>query len=292
VPSQRDIRRRINASRNIRQITRAMQFVAASKLRRAQESTLAARPYSDLLDEILADLAAVLAGDEHPLLSRREEGKRLLILLTSDRGLAGALNSNAVRFASKEIVEHRGELELVSVGRKGRDAMRRARVPIVAHFAAYGDRPRFEDVLPLARLISDEYEACTYNQVDVIYTRFVSTLVQRADMIQLLPIRPAEDTEPGPGGTRLRGIPGSQFIFEPDPSRVLDELLPRYVATRLYQAALESTASFYSSQMVAMKNATENADELIEDLTLSYNKVRQANITRELIEIASGAQAR
>jgi F-type H+-transporting ATPase subunit gamma len=283
VPSQRDIRRRINASRNIRQITRAMQFVAASKLRRAQEATLAARPYSDLLDEILADLAAVLAGDEHPLLSRREEGKRLLILMTSDRGLAGALNANAVRFASKEIVEHRGGLELVSVGRKGRDAMRRARVPIVAHFAAYGDRPRFEDVLPLARLVSDEYEACTYNQVDVIYSRFVSTLVQRADIIRLLPIKPTEDT---------RGIPGSQFIFEPDPGRVLDELLPRYVATRLYQAALESTASFYSSQMVAMKNATENADELIEDLTLSYNKVRQANITRELIEIASGAQAR
>ena len=119
-----------------------MQFVAASKLRRAQESTLASRPYSDLLDEILADLAAVLAGDEHPLLSRREEGKRLIVLVTSDRGLAGALNTNAVRFASKEIVEHPGELELVSVGRKGRDAMRRARVPIVAHFSGFGDRPK------------------------------------------------------------------------------------------------------------------------------------------------------
>jgi F-type H+-transporting ATPase subunit gamma len=269
-----------------------MQFVAASKLRRAQEATLASRPYSDLLDEILADLAAVLAGDEHPLLSRREEGKRLIVLLTSDRGLAGALNANAIRLASKEIVEHPGELELVSVGRKGRDAMRRARVPIVAHFHAFGDRPKFEDVLPLARLISDEYEACTYNQVDIVFSRFVSTLVQRPDIVQLLPIRPKGDTEPGPNGAPFIGIPGSQFIFEPDPSRVLDELLPRYVSTRLYQAALESTASFYSSQMVAMKNATDNADDLIEDLTLSYNKVRQANITRELIEIASGAQAR
>ena len=188
-----------------------------------------------------------------------------------------------MRFVSGEIVEHAGELELISVGRKGRDAMRRARVPIVAHFAGFGDRPTFGDILPLARLISDEYEAGTYNQVDIVFTRFVSTLVQRADMVRLLPIKPSPDT---------RGIPGSQFIFEPVPEIVLDELLPRYVGTRLYQAALESTASFFSSQMVAMKNATENADELIEDLTLSYNKARQANITRELIEIASGAQSR
>jgi len=283
VPSQRDIRRRINASKNISKITRAMQFVAASKLRHAQQATIAARPYSDLLDEILADLATVLSGEEHPLLGRHEEGKRLIVLITSDRGLAGPLNTNAVRFAAHEIVDHPGDLELVSVGRKGRDAMRRSGVPIVAHFPGFGDRPTFEDVLPLARLISDEYEAGTYNQVDIIYTRFVSTLVQRPDKVQLLPIVPTEDT---------RGIPGSQFIFEPAPAEVLSELLPRYLGTRLFQTALESSASFFSSQMVAMKNATENADELIEDLTLSYNKARQANITRELIEIASGAQAR
>jgi F-type H+-transporting ATPase subunit gamma len=281
VASQRDLRRRIIASKNIRQITRAMQFVAASKLRRAQESTLAARPYSDLLDEILADLAYVLGGDEHPLLSRRAEGKRLIVLMTSDRGMAGPLNTNVVRFASKEIIEHAGDLEVVSVGRKGRDAMRRSRVPVIAHFSGLGDRPQFDDILPLARLISDEYVCGTYNQVDVIFTRFVSTLVQRADMVQLLPIKPTTDTH---------GVPGSQFIFEPEPERVLDELLPRYLGTRLYQTALESTASFFSSQMVAMKNATENADELIEDYTLKYNKARQANITRELIEIASGAR--
>lgn len=269
-----------------------MQFVAASKLRRAQESTLAARPYSMLIDEILADLAAVLGGDEHPLLSRREEGKRLIVLVTSDRGLAGPLNTNAVRFAAKEIIEHPGELELVSVGRKGRDAMRRARVPIIAHFPGFGDRPVFDDILPLARLISDEYVACAYSQVDIVFTRFLSTLVQRAEMVQLLPIQASTDTEPGPAGARFGGIPGAQFIFEPAPEIVLDELLPRYVGTRLYQTALESTASFFSSQMVAMKNATENADELIEDLTLSYNKARQASITSELIEIASGAQAR
>lgn len=283
MPSQRDIRRRITASRNIRQITRAMQFVAASKFRRAQDSTLAARPYSDLLDEIIGNLAAVMGSDEHPLLSRRPEGKRLIVLVTSDRGLAGALTSNVIRLAASEIVEAEGELEMITIGRKGRDAMRRARVPIIAHFSAFGDRPRFEDVLPLARLIADEYESGTYNQVDVIFSSFVSTLVQKPDRVQLLPVRPA---------TGSRGILGSQFIFEPSPSKVLDQLLPRYLGTRLYQTALEGTASFFSAQMVAMKNATENADELIDDLTLSYNKARQATITRELIEIASGAQAR
>ncbi|HEX8939978.1 MAG TPA: ATP synthase F1 subunit gamma [Candidatus Limnocylindrales bacterium] len=281
--SQRDIRRRIGAVRNIKQITRAMQFVAASKLRRAQEATLAARPYSDKLDEVLSDVAAVLSGEDHPLLGRHEEGKRLIILVTTDRGLAGPLNTNAIRFAAREITEHDGELTLVTVGRKGRDAMRRARVPIEAHFAGFGDRPSFADVLPLTRLVTDDYLARTYNRVDLIYTHFVSTLVQRPTLVKLLPVQPSEDTA---------GIPGSQFIFEPNPEQVLQQLLPRYVATRLYQAILENTASEWSSKMVAMKNATENAEELIEDLTLSYNKVRQANITREMIEIASGAQAR
>ncbi len=281
--SQRDIRRRIGAVRNIKQITRAMQFVAASKLKRAQDSTLASRPYSDKLEEILADLAAVLGGEDHPLLATRESDRRLIVLITTDRGLAGPLNTNTIRFAAREITEHPGELAVVTVGRKGRDAMRRARVPLEAHFNGYGDRPTFADVLPLARLVTDDYLAGTYGRIDIIYSHFVSTLVQRPTLSQLLPIRPAEDTV---------GIPGGQFLFEPNAATVLEMVLPRYVATRLYQAVLESKASEESSRMVAMKNATENAEELIEDLTLVYNKVRQANITREMIEIASGAQAR
>jgi F-type H+-transporting ATPase subunit gamma len=281
--SQRDIRRRIGAVRNIAQITRAMQFVAASKLKRAQDATLASRPYSDKLDEVLADLAAVLGGEDHPLLAEREGGKRLVVLVTTDRGLAGPLNTNTIRFASREITGRPGDFEVVTVGRKGRDAMRRAGVPLAAHFSGFGDRPAFADVLPLARLITDDYLVEKYGRVDVIYNRFVSTLVQRPEMIQLLPIRPAEDTE---------GIPGNQFIFEPNAGAVLERLVPRYVATRLFQAVLEGKASEESSRMVAMKNATENAQELIEDLTLSYNKVRQTNITREMIEIASGANAR
>jgi F-type H+-transporting ATPase subunit gamma len=281
--SQRDIRRRIGAVRNIKQITRAMQFVAASKLKRAQDATLAARPYSEVIDEVLADLATVLSGEDHPLLAEREGGKRLLVLVTTDRGLAGPLNTNTIRFAAREITDHPGDLAVVTVGRKGRDSMRRAGVPLEAHFPGFGDRPAFADVIPLARLITDDFLEGKIGQVDIVYSRFVTTLTQKPEMDRLLPIEPSEDTE---------GIPGNQFIFEPDAATVLTQLLPRYVATRLFQAVLEAKASEESSRMVAMKNATENAEELIEDLTLSYNKVRQSNITREMIEIASGANAR
>jgi len=284
--SQRDIRRRIGAVRNIKQITRAMQFVAASKLKRAQDSTLAARPYSEKIDEVIADLATVLSGDDHPLFAKRDEGKRLIVFITTDRGLAGPLNTNAIRFALREVLDHGGEpgdLTLVTVGRKGRDAMRRAHVPVEAHFSGFGDRPTFGDVTALARLVTDDFLAGTYSRVDIVYTRFVSTLTQRPTLDRLLPMEPHADTE---------GVPGNQFLFEPDPATVLRQLLPRYVATRIYQAVLENTASEWSSKMIAMKNATDNAEDLIEDLTLSYNKVRQANITREMTEIASGANAR
>jgi F-type H+-transporting ATPase subunit gamma len=284
VASQRDIRRRIAADRNIKQITRAMQFVAASKLKRAQDATLAARPYSDKIDEILADVAAVLGEESHPLLaSRPPDGKRLLVLITTDAGLCGPLNTNSIRFAARDITERGGELAVVTVGRKGRDAMRRARVPMEAHFNGFGDRPAFADVVPLARLVTDDYLAGTYARVDIIYSHFVSTLTQRPTLFELLPIKPNPDAT---------GIPGNQFLFEPSPAHVLEQIVPRYVATRLFQAVLENKASEQSSKMVAMKNATENAQELIDDLTLEYNKARQANITREMIEIATGAQAR
>jgi F-type H+-transporting ATPase subunit gamma len=284
VPSQREIRRRIGSVRNIKQITRAMQFVAASKLKRAQDATLQSRPYSDKLDEVLADAAAVLDADDHPLLAEvREGGRRLIVLFTTDRGLAGSLNTNTIRFAAREIADSTGDLSVVTVGRKGTAAMRRARVPIAAAFDGYGDRPTFADILPLARLISDDFLAGTYGAVDLIHPAFVSTLVQRPVIYRLLPIVPNDDAD--------EGIPGHQFIFEPDAATVLSQLLPRYVATRLFQAVLELTASEQSARMVAMRNATDNAQELIDDLTLTYNKVRQANITREMIEIATGASS-
>lgn len=282
MPSQREIRRRIGSVKNIKQITRAMQFVAASKLKRAQDATLQSRPYQEKLDEVLADVASVLSGEEHALLAHREGGTRLVILFTTDRGLAGSLNTNTVRYAARVIAESTGDLRVVTVGRKGNVAMRRAGVPVAAAFEGFGDRPTFADVLPLARLVTDDYLAGAYTRVDLIHPTFVSTLVQRPGLEPLLPIEPTEDTE---------GIPGRQFIFEPSAAAVLQQLLPRYVATRLFQAVLELTASEWSAKMVAMRSATDNAQELIEDLTLTYNKVRQANITREMIEIATGASS-
>jgi F-type H+-transporting ATPase subunit gamma len=280
--SQREIKRRIGAIRNIKQITRAMQFVAASKLKRAQDAALSARPYAEKIDEVLADLAAVLSDEDHPLLAQRSGNRRWLVVFTTDRGLAGALNTNVIRFAGREIVDHGGDLRVITVGRKGREGMRRFRVPLEATFEGYGDRPTFADVLPLARLISDAYVADEVDRVDLVHTTFVSTLAQHPSQEQLLPVQPTAD---------LEGIPGRQFIFEPSPAVVLEQLLPRYVATRLFHAVLENLASEQSARMVAMKNATENAEGLIDDYTLTYNKVRQANITREMIEIATGAQA-
>ena len=231
--SQRDIRRRIGAVRNIKQITRAMQFVAASKLKRAQDATLACRPYSEKLDEVLADLAAVLGGEDHPLLARREGGKRLIVLITTDRGLAGPLNTNTVRFARQEIIEHAGDLAVVTVGRKGRDAMRRAQRPDrgpLRRASATGPTLRRRHARSPASSPTTSWPA-TYGRIDIVYSHFVSTLVQRPALDQLLPIQPATDTE---------GIPGNQFIFEPNPAAVLGQLLPRYVATRLFQAVLEA----------------------------------------------------
>ncbi len=281
MPSQREIRRRIGSVGNIKQLTRAMQFVAASKLRRAQDATLASRTYSDKLDEVLADVAAVVDAEQHPLLAEERTGTRLIVLFTSDRGMAGSLNTNTIRFAAQEISRSTDDLAVVTVGRKGTAAMRRAHVPLVASFDGFGDRPSFSDILPLARLVSDDFLAGTYARVHLLYPAFVSTLVQRPEMKRLLPVK----TDPD----HALDIPGRQFIFEPDPGRVLEQLMPRYVATRLFQAVLELTASEQSSRMVAMRNATENAQELIDDLTLTYNKVRQSNITREMIEIATGA---
>ncbi len=283
MPSQREIRRRIGSVGNIKQITRAMQFVAASKLKRAQDATLASRPYSDKLDEVIADVAAVVDHEKHPLLGDEREGPRLIVLFTTDRGLAGSLNTNTIRFAAREIAGSTRDLTVVTVGRKGTAAMRRAHVPLAASFDGFGDRPTFSDVLPLARLVSDDFLAGTYAEVHLLYPAFVSTLVQRPELKRLLPVKPNPDAS--------QRLPGGQFIFEPDPARVLDQLMPRYVATRLFQAVLELTASEHSSRMVAMRNATDNAQDLIDDLTLTYNKVRQSNITREMIEIATGASS-
>ena len=283
MPSQREIRRRIGSVKNIRQITRAMQFVAASKLKRAQDATLASRPYGHSIDEVIADLASVLGEEGHPLLRTPESGApRTIVLFTTDRGLAGALNSNLIRFALKELETAGAGSTIITIGKKGRDALTRGGYEISAAFPGYGDKPTFGDVTALVSLLVGDFLAGRSAGVTLIHPAFISTLTQRPEAVQLLPIKASADTA---------GIPGNQFLFEPDPAAVLEALLPRYVATRIFQGVLETTACEQSSRMVAMKNATENAGDLISDLTLTYNKVRQSNITREMIEIASGASA-
>ena len=294
MPSLKDIRGRIGSVRNIAQITRAMEMVAASRMKRAQDSSLAARPYADELEAALGRVAgaAGLTEEIDPLLARRPIRRAGIIVITTDRGLAGSLNANATRAVLRWVTERasrsngdaRVEIEAITVGRKGRDALRRAGVPIAAHFAQLGDRPSFADVTPIARLVTEDFLAEKYDEIDIAYSTFVSTLAQRPEIATILPVvRPemGEETE----------RTNDEYLFEPSPEAVLRRLLPHYVAIGIYRAVLENNASEQSARMIAMRNSTDNANELIDDLTLVYNKTRQATITREMIEIASGAEA-
>jgi F-type H+-transporting ATPase subunit gamma len=286
----REVRRRIASVRNIAQITRAMQMVAASRMKRAQEAILAARPYSDELRAALARVVAAVDTEVDPLLARRPVRKIGLVMITTDRGLVGSLNANAVRAVLRHITDEadrdgeRAEITAVTVGRKGRDALRRAGIPISAHFAQLGDRPNFADVTPIARVVTDDFLAGTYDRIEIAYSTFINTLSQRPMIRTVLPV---EEPEMGEQESRAN----DEYLFEPSPEAVISRLLPHFVAVDIYRAVLENRASEQSAQMVAMRSATDNANELIGDLTLVYNKTRQANITREMTEIASGAEA-
>jgi F-type H+-transporting ATPase subunit gamma len=294
MPSLKDIRSRIGSVRNIAQITRAMEMVAASRMKRAQDSILAARPYADELEDALRRVAAAegLTEEVNALLARRPVRRVAMIVITTDRGLAGSLNANATRAVLRWVTErasgnngdHRVEIDAITVGRKGRDALRRAGVPIAAHFAQLGDRPSFADVTPIARLVTQDFLAEKYDEIDIAYSTFVSTLAQRPNIATLLPV---ERPEMGEEHRRTN----DEYLFEPSPEAVLSRLLPHYVAIGIYRAVLENNASEQSARMIAMRSSTDNANELIDDLTLVYNKTRQATITREMIEIASGAEA-
>ena len=294
MPSLKDIRGRIGSVRNIAQITRAMEMVAASRMKRAQDSILAARPYSDELEDALRRVAgaAGLTEDVDPLLARRPSRRVAIIVITTDRGLAGSLNANSTRSVLRWVARRAGEsngdgpveIEAITVGRKGRDALRRAGVPIAAHFAQLGDRPSFSDVTPIARLVTEDFLAEKYDEIDIAYSTFVSTLSQRPEITTILPVVQPEMAEEAEATN-------DEYLFEPSPEAVLSRLLPHYVAIGIYRAVLENNASEQSARMIAMRNSTDNANELIDDLTLVYNKTRQATITREMIEIASGAEA-
>jgi len=279
--SLRDIRRRIRSVQNTRKITKAMELVAAAKMRRAQERVTAARPYADEITSVMAELMRRTPEYRHPYLDVREVRSRVIILVTADRGLAGALNSNNTRLALREINSAGVPVSLVTIGRRGRDLMRRLRKNIIADQSMLGDRPSMGDVLPAIRVAMEQYERGEADQVDVVFARFLSAGRQEATLRRVLPVEPPE----------AAGPVAADFIYEPEPRAVLDALLPRYVEAQVYQAVLENLASEQAARMAAMRNASDNATELIDDLTLTANKLRQATITTELMEIVGGAAA-
>jgi len=277
------IRRRIKGIQSTAKITRAMEMIATLKMRRAQERGLAGRPYSDKISQVLADLAALSRGTEapHPLLQSRPVNKIAVVHITPDRGLCGGLNANINRLAANFILEQSVPVTLITVGRKGLEFMRRYNRDIRAEFTQLGDQPDLLDTLPISRIVIDDYTDGVADQVYLVYTQFISTMVQKPFMKQILPVEPAA----------IPQVQNVDYIYEPSPAAVLGELLPRFVEMQIYHAILESIASKQSAQMVAMRNATDNANELIEDLTLMYNKARQESITKELLDITGGAAA-
>ncbi|HSR34306.1 MAG TPA: ATP synthase F1 subunit gamma [Anaerolineae bacterium] len=296
MPSTREIRRRIRSVKNISQVTRAMQMVAASKMRRAQEQVLGTRPYTEKAWQILSHLAAQRGVDEtiHPLLELRDEIKTIgMVLITADKGLCGSYNHNMIQAAGRFMGELPYAVELITVGKRGRDAMWRMRQNIVAEFSDLPPQPRLLDITPIARTVMDGFIAGRYDVVYLAHTDFINTLSQRPAIWQLLPIRPLHlGVSPI---SEYRGESPSEamveYIYEPDPHTILDTVLPRFTELQVYQAVLEALASEHSARMVAMRNATENAEELLDDLTLTYNRARQEAITKEMLDIVGGAEA-
>jgi F-type H+-transporting ATPase subunit gamma len=278
--SLRDLRRRIKSVKNTQKITKAMELVAASKMRRAQERVEAARPYANEITNVIADLFKRDPEYKHPYLEVRELRKRLVLLVTSDRGLVGALNSNNIRLALRAMNES-PSASVVTIGRKGREAMSRLHKDLVADRSNLGDRPSMGDMLPAIRVAMEQYENGDVDQVHLVFAHFVSPGRQQATARQLLPVAVPDAS----------GDLAADFIYEPEPKDVLDALLPRYVESQIYQAVLENLASQMAAQMLAMRNASDNASDLIKDLTLTANTVRQSTITTELMEIVGGAAA-
>ena len=267
----------------MQKITKAMELVAAARMRKAQERVLATRPYSDEIASIMAELMKRSPEYKHPYLQVRDVKRRIIILVTADRGLAGALNSNNTRLAVRSANESSAETSFVTIGRKGRDVVRRLRRPLLADRSNYGDRPHMGDVLPAARVAMEAYEKEEADQVDIVFARFISVGRQQATLRRILPVEP-------PGEEEIHKL-AADFEYEPDPKDVLDALLPRYVEAEVYRAVLENSASEQAARMLAMRNASDNASDLIGDLTLTANKVRQATITTELMEIVGGVAA-
>lgn len=283
MPSTREIRRRIRSVKNTSQITKAMEMVSAVKMRRAQELVSASRPYAEKMAELVGGLARMIAtGDDiDPLLVQRPVRRVGIIVVTADRGLCGSLNANVIRLASRYLVEVGQPVEAMAIGRKGRDWLNRHGGDVIAEVTGLTERPALLNVSPITTVAINGYREGRFDQVSLIYSRFISTTKQEIVRRQILPVVPP----PGEGTGLL------DYIFEPDAATVLSRLLPRYVEIEVYQAVLEAVASEHSARMLTMHNATQNAREVVQELTLSYNKARQAGITKEILEIAAGAEA-
>jgi F-type H+-transporting ATPase subunit gamma len=260
-----------------------MEMIASSKMRKAQERGLAGRPYSDKIKQVIADLAALsqVNGDTHPLLRKRPINKIAILHITPDRGLVGGLDANLNRKTGTFILQQKAEVSMVLVGRRGIDYMRRYQRGIKAEFSKLGDKPSLVDTLPISHIIIDEYTRCEVDMVYIAYAQYINVMRQVPVIEQILPVVPLESTTHN----------NFDYIFEPSSNSVLERLLPRFVESEIYHTILESIASEQSARMVAMRNATESANELTESLTLAYYKARQESITSELLDIVGGASA-
>jgi F-type H+-transporting ATPase subunit gamma len=287
MPSTRDIRRRIKSVKNTAQITKAMQMVAAAKMRKAQQAALAGRPYGVLMNKVLGEVAGSKVDFNDPLMEKREVKKRCLIIVSTDKGLCGGLNGNLMREAAKF---DRNITVFVTAGRKASQFIVRTKRELAAEFT-YKDAPLFAEARAISKFARDLFLKGTVDQVDILFTNFISTLNQKAEVIPFLPVVEVKGVGAKVHDEETLTKSTTEFIFEPDVHQVLGALLPHYLNFRVYQVLLEAKASEHSSRMVAMKNATDNAKQILKDLTLEYNKLRQANITKELLEITSAAMA-
>lgn len=302
----REIRRRIRSIKNTRQITKAMELVSAAKMRKAVQNVLMTRAYGDLAWQLLQELAKRTDASQHPLLAKRENVKRVgLILVSSNRGLCGGFNHQLVNRVKAYLKHHRDvevelEADLMAVGRRGRDLMFRLGEAIVAEFTKADVTTRLEEVTPVARLAMDDYLSGKYDRIVIAYTDFISPITQKPRIKQLLPL--VAEPDPYLGEARLPGVfqrdlaaeghrYNSEYLFEPSPDEVLESLLPRLIEMQLYQALLESDAAEHSARMMAMRNASDAAKDMIDSLTLTYNQARQASITAELADITGGRVA-
>jgi F-type H+-transporting ATPase subunit gamma len=286
MPSLRDIRRRIASVKNTQQITNAMKMVSAAKLQRAQERVMAARPYAEHIQMVVEHLQARVRPTAHPLLTPRTEGKTLLLVLTSDRGLCGGFNSNVQRAAAEKIRELSGtQVDLIALGKKGRDFLTYRQLPLrEAHTELFLRQVAYEQAKEVAARLLTAYEQEGYRQVLVIYNRFRSAMVQQVTILRLLPLSTEASAEAEP-------VEPFDYLYEPSAPQVLDSLLRKQVEVQLFQIFLESFAGEHGARMTAMDSATQNATEMIANLTLTFNRARQAAITKELIEVVSGADA-